>query len=143
MAKKVTGPKFEEPFEETQELFDEKIRASGLDSDVNIVVLVSNISKQIFSIVKIGDREKYRSGDDINIIINQKIFDQLTEPQRHVVAEEALASISYDYEKERVVISKPDVITFSSILAKFKTETYLELNELIKLLFSQDKDSAE
>jgi hypothetical protein len=39
--------KYQQPFEETQALYDEKIRASGLDAYINITILSSNKAKEI------------------------------------------------------------------------------------------------
>ena len=44
--------KFEEPFEDTQDLYNEVIKTAGLDQYVNITILVNNKAKELFKINK-------------------------------------------------------------------------------------------
>lgn len=132
--------KFNEPFEETQALFDEKIIAAGLDQTVNITIVVNDSAKEIFKVNKANELLKYRTGDDIIIVLNEKIFDQLPTEHRHIVAEEALASIHFDAEKDKLIISKPDVITFSGVLSKFTFDTWNVVRESIKTLYQAEKE---
>jgi hypothetical protein len=132
--------KFDEPFLETQEMYDEKIKASELDRFVNIVIVVNNKAKEIFKVNKANELLKYRTGDDIIIVVNEKILDQLPIEYRHIVVEESLASIHYDGEKDKLVISKPDVVTFSGILSKHGFDTWDTVRESIKTLYTVEKE---
>lgn len=131
--------KFEEPFEDTQDLYTEVIKAAGLDQYVNITILVNNKAKELFKINKANDLLKHRTGDDIIIVLNEKIFEGLTDEQRRIVIEESLASIHYDMENEKLVISKPDVVTFSGVLAKHTFDKWEALRESIKTLYAAEK----
>ena len=134
--------KFDEPFEDTQALYDEKIKAVGLDQFINITVVVNNTAKELFKVNKANDLLKYRTGDDVLIVLNEKIFEQLTDAQKHIVVEDSLASIHYDTEKDRLVITKPDVIAYSGILSKFTFETWNVVRESIKTLYAAEKSEA-
>jgi hypothetical protein len=131
--------KFEEPFEDTQDLYNEVIKTAGLDQYVNITILVNNKAKELFKINKANDLLKHRTGDDIIIVLNEKIFEGLTEDQRRIVIEESLASIHYDMENDKLVISKPDVVTFSGVLAKHTFDKWEALRESIKTLYAAEK----
>lgn len=131
--------KFDEPFEDTQALYDEKIQAVGLDQFINITVVVNNTAKELFKVNKANDLLKYRTGDDVLIVLNEKIFEQLTDAQKHIVVEDSLASIHFDTEKDRLVITKPDVIAYSGILSKFTFETWNVVRESIKTLYAAEK----
>lgn len=138
--------KYEQPFEETTDLFNELIERAGMKDSVNITILTNNKAKDIFKVNKANELLKYRTGDDIIIVLNEKIFDQLTDEQRTIVAEESLAGIHYDMEKDKVVITKADVITFSGLLAKYGFDTWNVLKESIKTLYSaeaQEEDEVE
>jgi len=134
--------KFDEPFEDTQALYDEKIKAVGLDQFINITVVVNNTAKELFKVNKANDLLKYRTGDDVLIVLNEKIFEQLTDAQKHIVVEDSLASIHFDSEKDRLVITKPDVIAYSGILSKFTFETWNVVRESIKTLYAAEKAEA-
>ena len=131
--------KFEEPFEDTQDLYTEVIKAAGLDQYVNITILVNNKAKELFKINKANDLLKHRTGDDIIIVLNERIFEGLTDEQRRIVIEESLASIHYDRENDKLVISKPDVVTFSGVLAKHTFDKWEALRESIKTLYAAEK----
>ena len=134
--------KFDEPFEDTQALFDEKIKAIGLDQFINITVVVNNTAKELFKVNKANDLLKYRTGDDVLIVLNEKIFEQLTDAQKHIVVEDSLASIHFDTEKDRLIITKPDVIAYSGVLSKFTFETWNVVRESIKTLYAAEKSEA-
>ena len=131
--------KFDEPFEDTQALYDEKIQAVGLDQFINITVVVNNTAKELFKVNKANDLLKYRTGDDVLIVLNEKIFEQLTDVQKHIVVEDSLASIHFDTEKDRLIITKPDVIAYSGVLSKFTFETWNVVRESIKTLYAAEK----
>jgi hypothetical protein len=135
--------KYEEPFEETQDLYNQLIERAGLSNYVNITILTNNKAKEIFKINKANELLKYRTGDDIIIVLNEKIFDQLTQEQRVIVAEESLASIHFNTEKDKIEISKPDVVTFSGILAKHTFEKWNVLRESITTLYNAEKQEED
>lgn len=135
--------KYEEPFEETQDLYNQIIERAGLSNYVNITILTNNKAREIFKINKANELLKYRTGDDIIIVLNEKIFDQLTQEQRVIVAEESLASVHFNTEKDKIEISKPDVVTFSGVLAKHTFETWNVLRESITTLYNAEKQEED
>ena len=135
--------KYEEPFEETQDLYNQLIEQAGLSNFVNITILTNNKAREIFKVNKANELLKYRTGDDIIIVLNEKIFDQLTDEQRTIVAEESLSSIHFDSEKDRIVISKPDVVTFSGILSKHSFDKWNVLRESITTLYNAEKQEED
>lgn len=135
--------KYEEPFEDTQDLYNQAIEAAGLTDTVNIKILASNKAKEIFKVAKASDLLNYRTGDDVTIFLNEKVFEQLTAEQQLIVVEESLSAISYDSEKDVVVISKPDVQTFSGVLAKHTFETWNILRESIKSVYDAEKQAED
>jgi hypothetical protein len=135
--------KYEEPFEETQDLYNQLIEQAGLSNFVNITILTNNKAREIFKVNKANELLKYRTGDDVIIVLNEKIFDQLTDEQRTIVAEESLSSIHFDSEKDRIVISKPDVVTFSGILAKHSFDKWNVLRESITTLYNAEKQEED
>lgn len=132
--------KYEEPFEDTLDLYNEAIDNAGLNNFINITILVNNKSKDIYKVNKANEILKYRTGDDVIIILNEKIFEQLTDEQKRIVVEESLASIHYDNENDKLVISKPDVVTFSGVLSKYSYETWKVLQESITTLYNAEKE---
>ena len=135
--------KYEEPFEDTQAIFDTVIDNAGLKDVVNISVLSNNRAKEIFKVNKASDLLKYRTGDDVFIIINEKVFEQLTDEQKMIVAEEAVAYVAYDFENDKLVITPPDFSAHSGILRKHNYPIIEVLRESIKTIYQAEKDTEE
>lgn len=136
--------KFEEPYEDIDALFVDVItNHSTLPETVNIKLLADNKLKKIFKVMRANDLIKYRTGDDVFIIINQAIFDRLEEPQKMIVAEEAVAYIGYDIDKDKVTITEPDFLAHSGILRKHSFEVIERVRETIKSLYEAENQSED
>lgn len=136
--------KFETPFEDTQELFNKVIDTTGLANyGVVITVLTNNTAKEIFKVTKANDLLKFRTGDDVIIVLNEKIFEKLTDEQKLIVVEEAVAYIAYDSENDKLLITKPDFIAHSGILRKHTFATIEVVRESVKTLYEAEKQTEE
>lgn len=135
--------KYEEPFEDYAELFNEVISEAGLDHLMNITILANNKAKEIFKVNKANELLNFRTGDDVIIVFNQKIFEQLPEDQQRIIVEEAIAYISYDTEKDKVVITQPDFMAHSGILRKHGFQTIEVVRESVKTLYQAEKEAED
>ena len=133
--------KFETPFTDTTEIFDSLIISANLDQYVNIEVLTNNRQKEIYKLIKTNDLTKYKTNIDVFVVVNEKVFEQLSDVQKVIIADEALAGIHYDTEKDKLVISKTDFSTFSGLLRKYGADQCIELKELIRLIYAQEQNS--
>ncbi len=59
-----------------------------------------------------------------------------------MVAEESLAGVSFNYEKDKLDIKKGDVHTFSGFLKKYGHDRYEVLRESIKTLYNVKQEEA-
>ena len=136
--------KYEEPFKDTQEIFEEVIRNSDLDRYVSIKLIVDNKQKKkVAKPHKASNLLKFETNNDVYIFINELIFEQLETWQKIVVAEEAVAGIVFDPEKDKLEIKTGDVSTFSGLLRKYGYERYEIVEESIKTLYNVEKETAE
>jgi hypothetical protein len=138
-----TMARYEEPFEDTQALFNEVIEATGLNNYMNITVLANNKAKEIFKVNKSNELLKYRTGDDVIIVLNEGIFEKLTDEQKRIVVEEAIAYISFDSEKDKVIITQPDFMAHSGILRKHTFNIIEVVRESIKTLYQAEKQAED
>ena len=67
--------KYVQPFEDTQEIFNRAIDVTGLQNYITITLLSNNKSKKLFDVIKANELVKFRSGDDVFIILNENIFE--------------------------------------------------------------------
>jgi len=135
--------KYEEPFQDTQEIFNGVISIAELERFVNIKLLSDNKSKTITKVVKANPLLKFETKNDLYIFINEQIFEQLEDWQKLIVAEEAIAGVYYDNEKDKLEIKKGDVETFSGLLSKYGYDRYEVVRESIKTLYNVEKEEAE
>jgi hypothetical protein len=153
MAKTKKEYDYEELFPDVQETFDKVIRnASGLAENVRIKVMALDNQKKIFTHTKTNKLYRKVTGIDVFVIINQRIFEGLMPDQQKMVAEEALCGISYSLSNSKILITQPDVKTYSGILRKYgydvskesSNTSYEVLEETVKSLFEKAKqDDAE
>jgi len=139
MAKKSN---YEEVFDETQTLYSQAIKNADLGG-VNITVLADNTAKEIFKVNKANKLLQYRTGDDIIIVLNEKIFDQLEPSQRLIVVEESLSGVSYDSEKDLLEVKQPDVKTFKGVLKKHTYAVWDVVQESIATLYQMERDEEQ
>lgn len=125
---------------ETQKIFNQFIDEADLERVVNIKFLGCPELKQIGKVVKANDLLKFMTDNDVIILINEIIFDKLEQDQKELVAQELIAYIGFDFEKGKLVITQPDVSTFSLLLKKVGSDKYLRIQEIIRLAFEQLKD---
>lgn len=125
---------------DTQKIFNRFIDEADLERVVTIKFLGCPELKQIGKVVKANDLLRFMTENDVIILINEIIFDKLEQDQKELVAQELIAYIGFDFEKGKLVITQPDVNTFSLLLKKVGSEKYLKIQEIIRLAFEQLKD---
>jgi hypothetical protein len=133
--------RYEEPFEDTTDLYNKHIEKVGISQFINITVLTNNKAKDIYKVNKANELLKYRTGDDIIIVINENVLDKLDEADKEMIIEESISSIHYNLEKDKIEITRPDVVTFSGILSKHGFDKWNRVRETIKLLFESEKQT--
>jgi hypothetical protein len=124
-------------FDDIKEIFEEAIVKLKLE-DLNIHILSSNKESEMGKLTRVSElaKLKHNDKDDVELIINQRIFELLDDAQRHIAAEIVLAAIAYDAEFE--VLSgfvKPDFTTHMGILDKFTPDSCIMAHEAIKEAF--------
>ena len=122
--------KFEDVGEETKMVFNKVISERGLHPhQITFDIVSDDKQKVLHKTVKANPYED--------------VFWQLEKDQQIIVAEEAIAGVSYSSEKDSINIEKPDVVTYSGILRKFGDKKYEVLRESIKSIYSKNENDGE
>ena len=137
-----------EPNEDTTNVFNGVISKTSLPSTLKIAIRSNNREKDLYRVDKTNELMRSETKKEIYIVVNELIFEQLEEQHQILVAEEAITSIVYDIEKDKISLKRGDVgITkrgaFSGILKKFGAETYEMVQESVKTLYDAKKEEAE
>jgi len=131
---------FSELSSDNQKIFDNLIQKSDLERVVNFVLLANNNLKQIGLVKRADDILKHLTENDVAIVINEEIFDNLELNQKELIADDLMASVSYNFDKDKLVITKPDILAHSGVLKKYGAESYLNVHEIIRLALQQKED---
>ncbi len=135
--------KFEKISELTQSQFDEVLKKRTTITDmVQFELICDNSMKAVYKTIKASDLYKWKTGKEVIIIINEVVLDQLDQNSQLLLMEEALMYVTFDSEKDKVIIEKPDLVTFSGIIRKYPEE-YIRTFECVKAVFAQQKEVEE
>jgi hypothetical protein len=135
--------KYNQLFEDHEEMFTKLITNADLNRYMSVAVLSNNTAKKLYTITKPNDLHTYRSGDDVIIIINEKIFEKLPPEQQLIAAESAVSFISFDTDKDKIVITKPDFEAHRKMLKQYSFEIIDSFEEAVKSLYQAEKDAED
>lgn len=135
--------KFTAVDETTKEVFAKVFENAGLTQSIKFDVVNDPKQKVLYKVAKANPYVTYKSGVELVVYLNEDIFWQLEDEQQVIVAEEAIAGVSYNSEKDTINIEKADVVTFSGILRKYGAEKHEVLRESIKTLYQVKENKGE
>jgi len=140
MAKK--SELFDEPFEDTLEKFNQALADTGLEQNIQVQIMVNNKLKTLYKVSKANDVTKHLTGNDVIILLNEKVFEVLEDEQKSIVIDEILAKIYFNPENSKIKIINPDVQTTSLLLNKYSYEKYERLLLSTKSLLGMQQNAA-
>lgn len=128
--------KFFETSEEIQSLIQDEFINNGLATyGLNLKVISTVKGKDIITVSKASPTTEYISKQDSMIIVTvyEKAFDCLDEQGKRIFIEAALSNISYDSEKDKILIDKSQANMIHRMRHKYNNGILdiLEQNELI------------
>lgn len=126
---------------ENLDLFNDTLAQTSIPQWVSIELLGNNAQNDVYQVKKVNDLyETLTNGTNIIIIINEEIFDGLSDDMKNILFVEMLTSIEIDYDKDSISIKKYDFTTYSTILEKFGADNLVKLKESIISLFDQKRE---
>lgn len=103
--------KFGKLTEENQKLFTEVADKLCVGDYLNLEVNAVKKSKVLIKVSKAGDRYEYSKNKPsiVCIDIYEEAFDRLDEENKKILIEDALNTISYDFDKDKINIGVPSI----------------------------------
>ena len=136
--------KYFDLMEDLEAYFTRAFSAAGLERVINLRVIGCENQKKIYEKPKkVPNVYKFLTKEDVVITINEQIFEMLEEQHRIMVAEEAIAYLSYDFDKDKLVITQPDFYAFSGQMSKHTYEEVKRCKDILKELYAQKENSEE
>jgi hypothetical protein len=139
--------KFSEVSEDTQFLFDNVLANISIQDYIQFKVLNCVNEKTPVKIVKPNDITNYISNGaiDLIVIVNETLLDELRTNGDEIVQilfDEVLCQVHFDTEKDKLNLIKPDFITFTGMISKYKDKLSVA-KETVRLLMQQKDDIAK
>lgn len=96
---------------ETQDLIDKVITEAGLDNFMNFKFFGIKKQKQVFKVKKASPTEEGmgNSPDTVIILVAEEVLERMSEEQQELLARDAINQIYYDDEKDKIVVTQPEL----------------------------------
>lgn len=112
---------------------------------LNIVFLGDNKLKKLIKIKKYNDEDRFVSGNDIKIIINESIWDLIVNDDQksiEILIKEEFDAVSVNLENGKIKVDKPKFNTNKGLIEKYGFDIVSRAKELEELALSQAEDKA-
>ena len=97
--------------DETKELIEQLVADAGLENFLRVEVINIAKSKQLFKVAKANPTTEYlaKMPETVCIYVYEEAFDRLDDKAKRLTAQDAVASISFDTEKDKIIITQPQI----------------------------------
>lgn len=133
---------FFDPKSGTRKAFEKVLDDTMLSNYIETKILVNNKQNEIGKVTKTSDLNRAITKLDLVVTVNEEVFESLDAEGQKIVAESVLGGVHYDSEKDKLVVSKGDIpASHSGVIVKYGVDKYYNVQNLIKELYSQQKDA--
>lgn len=104
--------KFYEVSEENLSLIDQKFQETGMHNYIDFKVVGISKAKEVIKVVKANPIAEYvgKCPDSVFCIVYEEAFDRLDDEAKELLVVDALANVSYDSEKDKIIVGGPQII---------------------------------
>lgn len=129
--------------EETQDLIDTIVDEAGLNHYMNFKCFGIKKQKQLIKVKKASPTEEGMGNtqDTVIIIVVEEILERLSDKQQEILIRDAINEICYDDEKDRIIVTQPEINLTVSGRQKFGEELIDAIETSI--LIRQEIEEAE
>lgn len=132
--------KFFETAEDIVTLANNKLEDAGLATIVSMKVMSTTKAREILKVKKGSPETNFiaKNRADICLIVFQEAFDRLDDTTKEKMIEGALSNVSYDYEKDKLLV---DSSRYGEVIRMCnKYEDYVDIMEAGYLTIMQMED---
>ena len=135
--------KIQKASEEMENLFDKVKNSTTIKDWLVFEVLCNNKQKELCKIVKVNEIvEVLTGGVNFAVVINEDIFDQLSDEMKETAIIECLAGVVVD-GNDKITLEKPNFSTYRGVLEKYGHDPIIVLHESIKSLYDAQKQKED
>jgi len=116
--------KFFELSDENREIFDEIWQETGMFNYIDLKLLGVPKAKEVIKVQKTNPQAEYlgKCPDSIVVTVYEQAFDRLDDKGKKLLAEDALSLVSFDDEKEKIIVGAPQIVVSVGGRAKYGEE---------------------
>ena len=99
------------PSDETIDFVEQHFAETGLERFITLKVIGVSKQSQVFNVSKANGLIEYIGNLDDAIVVSvyEEAFDRLDDNTKTLLIRDALAQVSFDDEKEKLIVSKPQI----------------------------------
>lgn len=120
------------------ELIENQFSETGLEPyGINLKILSTVKSKELMTVAKESAKTEFlsKSKDLITITVYEALFDRIPLNEQKILIELYLSGVSYDSEKDKIIIEKNPVKLILNIRKKY--ENIIDILELVEMIKSE------
>lgn len=104
--------KFFEISDENKEIFENIWSESGMFNYVDLKLLGVPKAKEVIKVQKTNPQAEYlgKCPDSIIVTVFEQAFERLDDRAKKLLAEDALSLVSYDDEKDKIIVGAPQIV---------------------------------
>tara|TARA_R110000772_G_scaffold2410_2_gene8422 strand:+ start:44468 stop:44896 length:429 start_codon:yes stop_codon:yes gene_type:complete len=133
--------RYEELSEDIQSIFMSIYNNKSFPMTVGFKFVNDSKLKQVIKIQKFSDINSFLVEKDILVLINDSLYDKLSSDEEMVsiLFEQEIDKIGFN-PKGSIVMNRPDIVTFSPLIAKYGADKILQANQVDVLSSEQQED---
>lgn len=103
--------KFFELSKENQEYFIQEWNENGMYNYIDLKLLGVSKSKDVIKVQKTNPQAEYlgKCPDSVTCTVYEAAFDRLDDKTKKLIVNDALAMVSYDDEKDKIIVGCPQI----------------------------------
>lgn len=113
--------KFFELSDENQEIFRDIWESTGLYNYIDLKLIGTPKAKEVIKVQKTNPQAQWlgKCQDSIACTVYEQAFDRLDDETKIIIAKDALSVVSYDSEKDKIVVGSPQIVVTVGGRAKY------------------------
>lgn len=124
---------------EVEQLFNEVLNETTIPQWVEFRLISNDKLKEPYQIRKVNEIFEFITGGiNIIVVLNEVIFDGLTDELKKILFHEIVAGVVVN-DNDKITINRHDFNTYTGMLNKYG-EKLIELKEVIKSLYDKNEN---
>jgi hypothetical protein len=128
---------------DTEAEFNEIFKEKSFPVSIKLQFIGNSKQKGLIKISKIPDQYKYVIGKDLLVQINEELVEVFDDEILKILYEQEITKITVDMKSGNIKLDKPDLVTFSGLVAKYGSEKVMRANQVEDTTLQQKADAQE